>query len=77
MQWFFTVNACIAGWTLACIAALTRIKTRSSVLARQMIGTKIKILITEEATPAFVTQTIPLFDAGTVQASWIALTFVA
>lgn len=72
-----TVGASVAGWAAARVRALARIETGAAVSARLMVSAVVQILVAEQPTPAFVTQTVPRLLAGTVSAVRIRFAFVA
>lgn len=72
----FTVNARIARRTIACVRSLAGVETSAIVLARLVVGTKIKVLVAEQPTPTFIANALPRFLACSVYAARIRLALI-
>lgn len=67
-----TVGTSVPRTARTSVASLASIGTSGTILARLMMGTVIKILVTEKATPAFLTVALPWLLASTMKAAWIS-----
>jgi hypothetical protein len=45
-------------------------------VTRLVSGAELQVLVAEQSTPTFLADALPLLRAGSVDASWIHLTFV-
>ena len=58
------------------VGSLTSVEASSSILARPVVGAVVQVLVTEKATPAFLTMASPGLVASTVLASWVSDAFI-
>lgn len=72
----FTIRSSETGRAVAGVGALAGVEASPVVATRFMICTVIQILVTEEASPAFVTEAVPGLNAAAVQAPGVPLTFI-
>ena len=59
------------------VRSLTGVEASSSILARPVVGTVVQVLVTEKATPAFLTMASPGLIASSMLASWVSDAFIA
>lgn len=72
-----TVHASVAWATGAGITALPTVGARGPILARGVVGTVVEILVTEEASPALITSTLPGGAAGAMATAIVGDAFIA
>lgn len=72
----FAVDAGEAGFARARVAALASVHASCSIFAWPVVSAVVQILITEEATPSFITYALPLCFTSPVAAAYMGNAFI-
>lgn len=77
LEFQLTVHTSVTWATRAGVTSLPSVGACCPVLAWGMVGTVVEILVTEQASPTFLTGTLPGDAAGTMATAIVGDTFIA